>query len=65
MLRGLRNFLDIDRPEHHSTDCLKEKGAAAFLPLKSGSTCVQPNIGAVSIATLGRLPTARMGFSEH
>ena len=26
VLRGLRNFLNTDRPEHHSTDCLKERG---------------------------------------
>ena len=25
-LRGLRNFLNIDRPEHHSIDRLKERG---------------------------------------
>ena len=24
VLRGLRNFLNMDKPEHHSTDCLKE-----------------------------------------
>ena len=27
VLGGLTNFLDMDRPEHHSTVCLKEKGA--------------------------------------
>ena len=26
VLRGLRNFLNMDRPEHHSTDHLKERG---------------------------------------
>ena len=26
VLRGLRNFLNMDRPEHHSTDRLKERG---------------------------------------
>ena len=26
VLRGLRNFLNIGRPEHHSTDRLKERG---------------------------------------
>ena len=25
-LRGLRNFLNMDRPEHHSIDRLKERG---------------------------------------
>ena len=26
VLRGLGNFLNVDRPEHHSTDRLKERG---------------------------------------
>ena len=26
VFRGLGNFLNMDRPEHHSIDCLKEKG---------------------------------------
>ena len=26
VLRGLRNFLSMDRPEHHSIDLLKERG---------------------------------------
>ena len=26
VLRGLRNFLNMDRPEHHSTNRLKERG---------------------------------------
>ena len=26
VLRGLRNFLSTDKPEHHSTDRLKERG---------------------------------------
>ena len=26
VLRGLWNFLNMDRPEHHSTDRLKERG---------------------------------------
>ena len=26
MFRGLRNFVNIDRPEHHSIDRLKDKG---------------------------------------
>ena len=26
VLRGLRNFLNMDRPEHHSIDPLKERG---------------------------------------
>ena len=32
VLRGLRNFLNMDRPEHHSIDCLKERGVADVLP---------------------------------
>ena len=26
VLRGLRDFLNMDRPEHHSIDCWKERG---------------------------------------
>ena len=26
VLRGLRNFLNMDRPEHHGINCLKERG---------------------------------------
>ena len=35
VLRGLRNFLNMDRPEHHNIDCLKERGVekeAADIP---------------------------------
>ena len=38
VLRGLRNFLSTDKPEHHSTDRLKEewrKGAADIPPSKA------------------------------
>ena len=38
VLRGLRNFLNMDRPEHHSNDCQKERGvekeATDILPSK-------------------------------
>ena len=26
LLRSLRSFLNMDRPDYHSTDCLKERG---------------------------------------
>ena len=46
VLRGLRNFLNIGSPEHHSTDRLKERGegseATDILPSKVGTICVQP-----------------------
>ena len=47
VFRGLRNFLNMDRPEHHSTDRLKEKKINEWrkrptfhLP-RSGTICVQ------------------------
>ena len=50
MLRGLRNFLNTDRPEHYSIDRLKErgeeKGTGAHSTLQGGT---------VSRAALGRL----------
>ena len=61
VLRGLRNFLDMDSPEHHSTDRLKErgveKGSSRHSTLKGRKQFVfnQTNIGTVSRATLGRL----------
>ena len=47
MLRGLRNFLNTDKPEHHSIDRLKEreveKGSGPiFHPPRSRTICVQP-----------------------
>ena len=61
MLRGLRNFLNMDRPEHHSTDHLKERGVEkgssrhSTLQGQERSVFNQTNIGTVSRATLGRL----------
>ena len=61
VLRGLRNFLNIDRPEHHSTDRLKERGVEkrngrhSNLRGRERSVLYQTNIGTVSRATLGRL----------
>ena len=60
-LRGLRNFLSTDKPEHHSIDRLKErgveKGSGRHSTLKGRERSVfnQANIGTVSRATLGRL----------
>ena len=61
VLRGLRNFLHMDRPEHHSIDCLKErgveKGSGQHSTLRGRERPVfnQANIGTVLRATLGRL----------
>ena len=61
VLRGLRNFLNKDRPEHHSIDRLKERGVEKGSGRHSGlrgrerSVWNQTNIGTVSRATLGRL----------
>ena len=61
VLRGLRNFLNMDRSEHHSTDRLKqrgvEKGNSRHSTLRGRERSVfnQSNTGAVSRATLGSL----------
>ena len=59
VLRGLRNFLNTDRPEHQSTDRLKErgveKGSGRHSSLQGQEQCVQPNLGTVSRTTLWRL----------
>ena len=61
VLRGLRNFLSTDKPEHHNIDRLKErgveKGSGRHSTLKGRERSVfnQTNIGTVSRATLGRL----------
>ena len=61
VLRGLRNFLSTDKPEHHSIDRLKErgveKGSGRHSTLQGWERSVfnQTNIGTVSRATLGRL----------
>ena len=70
--RGLRNFLNRDRPEaeHHTPDCLKwreevwrasERKRPTFLPPRSETISVRPNIGTVSTATLGKLLREREG----
>ena len=61
VLRGLRDFLNMDRPEHHSIDCLKERGVEkgsgrhSTLQGRKRSEFNQTNTGTVSMATLGRL----------
>ena len=61
VLRGLKNFLNMDRPEHHSTDRVKErgveKGSGRHFTLQGRERSVfnQTNTGTVSRATLGRL----------
>ena len=61
VLRGLRNFLNMDRPEHHGIDHLKERGVEkgsgrhSTLQGRERSVFNQANIGTVSGATLGRL----------
>ena len=61
VLRGLRNFLSTDKPEHHSIDRLKERGVEkgsgrhSTLQGRKRSVFNQTNIGTVSRATLGRL----------
>ena len=61
VLRGLRNFLSTDKPEHHSIDHLKERGVEkgsgrhSTLQGRERSVFNQTNIGTVSRATLGRL----------
>ena len=60
VLRGLRNFLNMDRPEHHSIDHLKERGVEkgsgrhSTLHGRERSVVNQGNTGTVSRATLGR-----------
>ena len=61
VLRGLRNFLNIDRPEHHSIDRLKERGVEkvsgqhSTLQGQERSVFNQTNTGTVSRPALGRL----------
>ena len=61
VLRDLRNFLNTNKPEHHSTDRLKERGVEKGSRRHSThqgqqrSVFNQANIGTVSRATLGRL----------
>ena len=61
VLRGLRNFLNVNWPEHHSTDRLKkrgvEKGSSRYSTVRGLERSVfnQTNICTVSRATLWRL----------
>ena len=61
VLRCLRNFLNMDRPEHHRTDRMKERGEGkgssqhSTLQGQERSVFNQTSIGTVSKATLGRL----------
>ena len=61
VLRGLRSFLNMNRPELHSIDHLKErgveKGSGWHSTLQGWERSVfnQTNIGTVSRATLGQL----------
>ena len=61
VLWGLRNFLNIDRPKHHITDYLKERGMEkgsgrhSNLRGRERPVLIQANIDTVSRATLGRL----------
>ena len=61
VLRGLRNFLNTDKPEHHSIDRLKERGVEkgsgrhSTLQGRERSVFNQTNTGTVSRATLGGL----------
>ena len=61
VLRGLKNFLNMDRLEHHNIDRLKErrvnKGICRHSTLQGRERAMfnQTNTGTVSRATLGRL----------
>ena len=74
VLRGLRNFLNMDRPEHHSTDRLKERGVEkgsgrhSTLQGRERSVfkdkywhCFEGNLG----ETAERRGRVRMGLSER
>ena len=76
VLRGLRNFLNIDRSQHHTTDRLKKRGVEkgngrhSILQGRERSVFNQTNISTVSRATLGDCweagrSRAHMGLSEH
>ena len=71
VLRGFGNFLNMDRPDHHSTDRLKERGVEkgsgrhSTLQGRERSVFNQANTGTVSRATLGRPLRAHMGLSER
>ena len=66
---GLINFLNMDRPDHHSVDRPKERGVEkgsgrhSTLQGQERSVFNQADNGSVSRASFGRLLRARMGFS--
>ena len=64
MLRGLRNFQNMDGQAHHSTNHLKERGAETESSTpRSAMICVQQiTTDTVLMATLGRLLRDR---AEH
>ena len=61
VLRDFRNYLNTDKPAHHSIDRLKErgveKGSSRYSTIQGRERSVfnQTDIGTVSRATLGRL----------
>ena len=76
VLRGLRNFLNMDRPEHHSIDHLKERGVekgngrhstlqgreqSVFNQANNYWHCFEGNLG----ETAERRGGARMGLSAR
>ena len=68
VLQGLRNFLNMNKPEHHSIDCLKERGVEkgsgrhSTLHSRERSVFNQTNIGSVSraIGTVSRATLERL-----
>ena len=72
VLRGLSNFVNMDRPEHHSIDGLKEgSGQQSTLQGRERSVFMQTNIGTKNYyfqcktgETTERRDGARMGLSE-
>ena len=76
VVRGLRDFLNMDRPEHYSIDRLNERGVEkgsgrhSTLRGRERSVFNQTNIGTVSRATSAKETAeirggARMGLSER
>ena len=75
VFRGLKNFLNMDKPEHHSTNRLKERGeekrSGRYSTLRGRErSCVQPDehwhCFEVSLGvTVERRGGARMGLSER
>ena len=71
VLRALRNFLNMDRPELHSIDRLKERGVEkgsgrhSTLRGRERSVFNQTNIGTLGRLTVERPGGALMGLPEH